>query len=58
MKNQIKTIEEYNRLQAIRAWNAKFRVPPVCTAQWTDDDFKTWEDSKKPLPPFEEWIKE
>jgi hypothetical protein len=48
-------LEEYNRLQAIRTWNAGFRVPPVCTAYWTEDDFQKWLDSRKPLPPFEIW---
>lgn len=31
----------------IREWNTQFRVPPVCTAQRTDKDWKVWEDSKK-----------
>jgi endogenous inhibitor of DNA gyrase (YacG/DUF329 family) len=53
-----KTLEEYNRIQAIRAWNSKFRVPPVCTKYWTDEDFQKWLDGRKPLPPFDEWIKE
>jgi len=53
-----KTIEEYNRIQAIRAWNAKFNAPEVCTKYWTDEDFQKWLGGRKPLPPFEEWIKE
>ena len=53
-----KTVEEYNRLQAIRAWNAKFRTPPVCTKHWNDEDFQAWIDARKPLPLFEEWIKQ
>jgi hypothetical protein len=58
MKNTKNTLEEYNRIQAIRAWNARFRTPPVCTAQWNDADFQAWIDARKPLPPFEEWAKE
>jgi hypothetical protein len=58
MNNTEKTLEEYNRIQAICAWNAKFRVPPVCTKYWTDEDFQKWLDGRKPLPSFEEWIKE
>jgi hypothetical protein len=58
MNNTEKTLAEYNRIQATRAWNAKFRVPPVCTKLWTDEDFQNWLDSQKPLPPFQEWIKE
>ena len=53
-----KTIEEYKRQQAIRKWNAGFRTPPVFTNKWTEEDWKKWEESKKPLPPFEEWVKE
>ena len=52
----MKTLEQrYAEAQAIRTWNAKFNVPPVCTALWTPEDFKRWEDGRKPLPPFEEW---
>lgn len=58
MKYYKKTLEEYNRIQAIRAWNAKFRTPPVCTAQWSEEDFQAWIDERNPLPPFEEWAKE
>jgi hypothetical protein len=58
MKTTQKTLSEYNRIQAIREWNAKFRTPEVCTKLWTDGDFQNWLDSRKPLPPFEEWIKE
>ena len=58
MNTTEKTIEEYNRIQAIREWNAKFRVPPVCTAQWTDEDFEKWLESRRPLPPFEDWVKQ
>ncbi len=47
--------QKYDRLQSIREWNAKFRVPEVCTAKWTADDHQRWEDGRKPLPPFEEW---
>jgi len=50
-----KTIEEYNKQQAIRAWNARFRVPPVFTNRWTKEDWKKWNESRLPLPPFEEW---
>jgi hypothetical protein len=57
MNNTEKTLEEYNRIQAIRTWNAKFRTPEVCTKYWTDEDFQNWLDGRKPLPPFEEWIK-
>jgi hypothetical protein len=57
MTKQNKTREEYDRLQAICAWNAKFRTPPVCTSYWNDEDFKKWEDGRKPLPPFEDWLK-
>ena len=53
----MKTREEYNRITAIRKWNANFNVPPVCTAKWEPDDWKRWENHKKPLPPFEEWVK-
>ncbi len=58
MNNTEKTLEEYNRIQAIRAWNAKERSPGVSTARWTQEDFQKWLDGRKPLPPFEEWIKE
>jgi hypothetical protein len=58
MNNTEKTLEEYNRIQAIRTWNAKERSPGVRTALWTDEDFQKWLDGRKPLPPFEEWIKE
>jgi hypothetical protein len=58
MNNTEKTVKEYNRIQAIRTWNAKFRTPEVCTALWTDEDFQKWLDGRNPLPPFEEWIKE
>jgi hypothetical protein len=53
-----KTIEEYNRIQDIRSWNAKFRTPTVCTKHWSNEDFQMWFDSRKPLPHFEEWIKQ
>lgn len=50
-----KTLEEYNRIQAIRKWNAKFRVPPVFTSGWDEEDWEKWRESRVPLPPFEEW---
>lgn len=53
-----KTRQEYERQQAIREWNARFSVPPGCTAHWKDADWLSWEESRKPLPPFEEWQKE
>lgn len=46
---------EYERIQAIREWNAKFRYPPVNTSQWREDDFNRWFEGRKPLPPFDEW---
>lgn len=49
--------KEYERIQAIREWNAKFRTPPVCTAGWHREDFDRWYEARKPLPPFEEWKK-
>lgn len=59
MKNsKYKTRQEYERQQAVREWNATFSVPPVCAAQWKDADWQAWQESRKPLPPFEEWQKE
>jgi len=52
-----KTIEQYKKEQAIRAWNAKFRVPPVVTTKWDEEDWEKWRESRLPLPPFEEWVK-
>jgi len=49
--------EEYERIQAIRENNAKFRVPPVCTKMWRDEDYDRWLEGRKPLPPFDEWKK-
>jgi hypothetical protein len=46
---------EYERIQAIREWNAKFRYPPVNTSQWREADFDRWFEGRKPLPPFDEW---
>ena len=53
--NMEKTLEEYNRIQAIRKWNAGFRTPPVPTTKWNEKDWEKWRESQKPLPPFEEW---
>jgi len=50
-----KTLEEYNKIQAIRKWNAGFRTPPVPTTKWNEKDWEKWRESQKPLPPFEEW---
>ena len=49
---------EYDRIQAIRTWNAKFRTPPVLTAGWREEDWERWRESRKPLPSFEEWMKQ
>jgi hypothetical protein len=57
MTKQNKTRQEYDRLQAIRTWNAKFRTPEACTRYWNDEDFKKWEEGRRPLPPFEDWLK-
>ena len=48
---------EYERIQAIRANNAKHRTPPVCTTQWREEDYVRWLEGRKPLPPFDEWRK-
>lgn len=53
-----KTIEEYNRIQDIRSWNAKLQTPPLCTKHWNNEDFQAWLDLRNPLPPFKEWIKQ
>jgi len=53
----MKTREEYDRIQGIHEWNAQFNTPPVCTSRWTDKDHAAWEASREPLPPFEEWLK-
>lgn len=50
-----KTLEEYNDLVELQQWNIKFSVPPVSTAAWNEEDWKRWEESRKPLPSFEEW---
>jgi len=52
-----KTLEEYNKIQAIRKWNAGFRTPPVPTTKWNEKDWEKWRESQKPLPPFEEWLR-
>ena len=49
-------LEKYNALVAIQNWNRSFRVPPVCTAKWDEDDFATWEASRQPLPVFAKWL--
>lgn len=48
---------EYQRQSALRDWNRSFRTPPVCTANWNTEDHERWEESRKPLPPFAEWVK-
>ena len=53
-----KTLEEYNRIKAIRKWNAGFRTPPVFTGRWDEKDWEKWRESQKPLPSFEEWIQQ
>lgn len=58
MSNANRTRQEYDRQQAIRSWNARFRVPEVCTAYWTAKDWQAWRDAREPLPPFEVWQKE
>jgi hypothetical protein len=57
MTKQNKTREEYGRLQSIREWNARFNTPPVCTHYWKDEDFKKWEEGRRSLPPFDDWLK-
>lgn len=52
-----KTLENYQKEQAIRKWNAGFKIPPVYTGKWNDEDWMKWRESKIPLPSFEEWVK-
>jgi len=33
-------------------------VPPVCTVYWTEKDWTNWFESRKPLKPFDDWLKD
>ena len=46
----------YTTAKEIRAWNARFSVPPVCTVAWDESDWQRWEASRKPLPEFAAWL--
>ena len=48
---------KYEKALRIQKWNASFEAPPVYTGKWSDEDWKRWEKSREPLPPFEEWVK-
>lgn len=46
----------YTKAEAIRAWNARFSIPPVYTGAWDESDWQRWENSRKPLPDFSAWL--
>ena len=51
-------IDQWEKEKAIKEWKAQFRVPPVYTGNWSDEDYANWEKGKEPIKPFEEWVED
>ena len=50
--------EQWESEKEVREWKAQFRVPPVYTGNWSDEDYANWEKGKEPIKPFEEWVED